>query len=413
MAVDSIVPRLWLPLLAVVALSVHAKPLPAWNNMQGNAEHTGFVPVSLDASLFRRAWQWTSPHAADGVVPFINAVTAEKGRIAVTDDDYFSPQSLYLLDEGTGALLWRHDFPADTPGLNPPTLNGNLIHVATAGHSDTFMHQFDAATGTLLWKTAFEAQWEHYLAPTVVRGSVTTSGGYYGGMYSFQTETGSTRWFTQGLPQVDMFTPAVSGNRSYVYVGGALRIVNQRTGQLLKSIPDPAPDVYGYSHLAAPMLTPRGRVITFSGDSFSGRASASTGGYYERSLLSFDPAANALEWRTASRYITQPAWANGVVYAGALNQARLDAIDESNGQVLWSWQAPDGSRTCRNVIATSTHVFVSTDVAVHAVNVVSRQSEWTLPVPGELALTDRGTLLINEGCRESTGRMLAIKLLPR
>jgi|CXWL01.1.fsa_nt_gi outer membrane protein assembly factor BamB len=155
--------------LLINVIDASAGKLPEWNNYQGNAAHTGYVPARFNPANFRVIWNWTSPHSSDGVTPFINPVTISKGLIAVTDDDYFSPQALYVLDEATGTILWQYEFPADTPALNPPTINNGKIFVATSGHSDTFMHQFDAYSGNLLWQTPFDAQWEHYLAPTVYR----------------------------------------------------------------------------------------------------------------------------------------------------------------------------------------------------------------------------------------------------
>lgn len=381
-----------------------------WDNYQGNAQHTGYVAKSFNPASFRQAWQWTSPHAADGVMRSINAVTMAGGLIAVTDDDYFSPQALYVLDELTGQVQWVHEFPSDTPGLNPPTLHDGHVSVATSGHEATFMHQFDAQSGTLLWKTPFSAQWEHYLAPLVGRGTVNTNGGYYGGLYTFKSKTGVQRSFTS-LPQVDLYTPATDGVNNYVYAGDALHIISRDTGAVT-SIVDPAPSsTCCYSYIGAPIVTQRQRVLALSGENFSGRASASTGGYYDRAVVSFDLQGKILEWRSSNLYTTQPALANGLVYAGSRAPLRLAAMDETNGRVQWSWTPTDGaSQFCRNVIATQTHVFVSTDKAVHAIDLSTHQSVWSIAVPGELALSATGTLTINEGCRESTGRMVAVRL---
>jgi len=87
----------------------------------------------------------------------------------------------------------------------------------------------------------------------------------------------------------------------------------------------------------------------------------------------------------------------------------LDLI-ETDGAVSWSWTPGDGStQFCRNVIAPDSHLFVSTDRAVHAIDPTTRKSVWSIPVPGT-ALSANGTLLINEGCRESTGRMVAVRM---
>lgn len=380
-----------------------------WDNYQGNPRRTGYVAEQFDASKFHRVWQWKTPRAATTSGARINPVTISGGLIAVTDDPYHDAGALYVLRERDGSLKWQHDFPAGTPAINPPTLNNGKVLVATSGHEQTQLFRFDARTGQLHWQAPFESQWGHYLAPLVTSGRVDLNGGYAGGVYSFDGSTGAEHGFV-GLPQVDMYTPASDGRHDYAYAGGRLNIIERGTGAFTW-VYDPAPTTTGYSYIGAPVVTPRRRVIALSGENFSGRASSSTGGYYERELVSFDPQARTVEWRSQDQFITQPAVAHGLVFAGSSSQMRLEALSEIDGVEQWSWRPEDGSTAfCRNVIATDSHVFVSTNVAVHAVDLKTRRSVWSLPVPGELALSGHGTLTINEGCRESTGRLVAVRL---
>lgn len=402
--------------LGVAAASAQvAGRVPDWDSVQGNAQHTGHVPLTLQPTKARTVWEWRSPRAGDGVTPFVNPVTVVGGRIAVSDDDYFSPQSLYLLNEADGSVLWTHAFAADTPGLNPPTLKGDHVYVATSGHEATRMHAFDAATGALVWQTAFPGQWPHFLAPTVDGSQVLSAGGYYGGVYGFRRQNGAEVGSNTTLPFVDLFTPAVDDTRMFVYTTDRLNIIDRRSFAVTV-ISDPAPSsTCCGSYLGAPMLSlARQRVLAFSGDSFSGRASSSTGGFYARAIVSFDLARQVLEWRSEDLFITQPALAHGLVFAGSNTPLRLAALHEADGSLAWGWAPADGAtQFCRNVVATDSHVFVSTDRAVHAIDLATRQSVWSIPVAGELALSARGTLLINEGCRESTGRLVAVKLPKR
>ena len=64
----------------------------------------------------------------------------------------------------------------------------------------------------------------------------------------------------------------------------------------------------------------------------------------------------------------------------------------------------------RNVVVTDNLVFVSTDTAVHAISLATRQSVWSFPAPGMLAISAQGTLYIAEGATEPTGRLIAIRL---
>lgn len=396
------------PLRLPYAITV--RRAPEWETHQGNAAHTGYVPLRLKAEHFHVAWAWTSTNATAGVTPFINPVATGRGLIAVTDDDWFSPQSLYVLNEADGALRWQHDFAADLPALNPPALHNGVVFAATSGHEATFMHAFAAADGQLLTKSPFNAQWAHYLAPTVAGGVVYTAGGFFGGLNAFNASDGVALWFTAGLPQIDMHTPALDARSAYVAASGSLHVIDRASGTISYTIVDPQAGL-GSSHHGAPLLGSRGNVVTWSGDAFSGRASASTGPFEARALIGHDLASRSVTWRSAQHYITQPALAKGVIYAASRSPLRLAALDEATGRVLWSWTPNDGSSDfCRNVIVTDSHVFVSTSSAVHAVDLASRTSVWSYPSPGELALSADRTLLIGEGCRESTGRLIAVRL---
>jgi outer membrane protein assembly factor BamB len=159
------------------------------------------------------------------------------------------------------------------------------------------------------------------------------------------------------------------------------------------------------------MLGQNDSVTTFSGGAFSGRASSSVEQFGTRPLINFSTVGNAVRWRTTRTYITQPATAKGVVYAGSNTPKSFDAIDEATGQVLWSWVPPPSDTGFhRNVVVTDNLAFVSTDRAIYAIDLSIRQPVWSYPTPGMLAISGSGTLYIVEGAREPTGRLIAIAL---
>ena len=392
-----------------VSVQGSASVAPEWQTHQGNAAHTGYVPVALNPARFAYAWEWR--RSTTGVLGFINAVVTEGGRVFVTDDEYHGPlTSLYALNETDGSLAWRQDF-LNYPALNPPAVANGIVYAATTGHENTFLWAFRANDGTPVFKSAFAGQWSHVLAPTVRDGRVFTNGGYYGGgVYGYDASSGASLWSVFSGDD-DMSTPAVDGNHVYHYNGNALEVYSTGTGAPVASITDPQVAASDYSYHGAPMLGSDDHIIAFSGGAFSGRASSSTEQYESRPLTNFSLAARALRWRSSSAYLTAPAVANGVVYAGRNNPKSLDALDERTGQVLWSWPGTaNDTEFHRNVLVTNNLVFVSTDRAVHAIDLNTHQSVWSYPSPGMLALSAGGTLYIVEGAREPTGRLIAIRL---
>ena len=90
----------------------------------------------------------------------------------------------------------------------------------------------------------------------------------------------------------------------------------------------------------------------------------------------------------------------------------FDAINEATGEVLWSWVPSGNGDTSfhRNVVVTRNMVFVSTDVAVYALDLATRTPVWSYPKPGMLAISADRTLYIATGARESDGHLVAVKM---
>jgi outer membrane protein assembly factor BamB len=382
--------------------------LGEWETFQRDAGHTGYVPATFRPSSFAYKWEWRRPTA--GTLGFINAVTTAPGLVFVSDDEYFGSPTLRALRESDGGVVWQQTF-ANYPALNPPAAANGKVYVATTGHQQTFLWAFDASTGTAVFQNSFAGQWPHVLAPTIRDGRVYTNGGYYGGgVYSFHATSGDLQW-SMFSGDDDMSTPAVDDSRAYFYDGTALVTYDTATGARLSSTPDPYSPGWGYSHHGAPMLGLADSVTTFSGGAFSGRASSSVEQYDTRPLINFSVANNAARWRTTRTYRTQPATAKGIVYAGSNAPKSFDAIDETTGQVLWSWVPPPSDQSFhRNVVVTDNLVFVSTDRAIYALDLTTRKPVWSYPTPGMMAISGGGTLYIVEGAIEPTGRVIAIAL---
>jgi outer membrane protein assembly factor BamB len=83
---------------------------------QGNVAHTGYVPVTLNPVAF--ALRWTRTINA-GVA--LNPVTAGEGKVFVSEYGYFTNPGLYVLDAGSGNMLWSVNY-GSVFSVNPPQL---------------------------------------------------------------------------------------------------------------------------------------------------------------------------------------------------------------------------------------------------------------------------------------------------
>lgn len=396
---------------ASLAYELKVSAVADWETHQRDASHSGEVPIRLNPAKFSKAWEWKRPPGNEPIGG-INPVVTKAGKVFVTTDVYFGDARLYALKEVDGSEAWSQAM-GSVPAFNPPAVGGRKVYAAVTGHSQTFLWAFDLETGQLQHKSGFSGQWPHFLAPTVFDDFAYAGGGYSGAeVYSFSGADGSRKWTATVGGSWDMFTPAVDARHVYQHNAHSLVVIDRLTGTELARISDPAGNANGYSYHGAPMLGSRGNVIAFAGGAFSGRASANAEHYEQRKLSSFDIAGKKHEWSTADAYLTAPAVGRGVIYAARNNPMALDALDEATGKRLWTWTASGTNDTSfhRNVVLTRTHLFVSTNSNVYAIDLSTRQSVWSYPAPGMLAISADRTLYIATGARESDGRLVAIRL---
>lgn len=385
--------------------------LTDWETFQGNSAHTGYVAVNLEAADFTPLWQWQRPNKEQGVTPYINPAIIVDGIVYISEDDYHSEAKIHALSEVDGSTIWVHDF-GNIAQVNQPAVSDGKVYVTSSGHDDSFMWILDAATGEVLAKTPFRSQWPQYLSPTIFEGITYTNTGYQGGQLSAFNATGSYLWESASYGDNDMFTPAVDSDGVYQYSGTALNVLNPNDGSLVQTISDPDPDETGYSHIGATLRGALNNVISFSGDNFSGQASSSTEGYRERRLISFDLTNGTVAWKSESQYLTHPALSEGEVFAATNSPLRLESLSEGTGELNWSWVSQDSAVTSfhRNVIATNTHIFVSSNIGIHAISRIDHKEEWFYPIAGALSLSANKILYIAEGYRKSNGVLHAINL---
>ncbi|MEH6416168.1 outer membrane protein assembly factor BamB family protein [Pseudomonas sp. CGJS7] len=384
-----------------------------WRTFQRNAAHDGYIPVKLKPERFAYKWEWKRTTGTSADRNFINSVATEDGQVFVSEDVYAGQPWLYSLNEADGTVRWKQQFVLpDRPALNPPATAGGKVFLTTTGHSSTFLWGFNAATGAAASQSAFSVQWDNQLAPTVHKNLVYINGGYYGGtVLAYDFNDGQLKWQQNSGGDDDMATPAVDDNNVYHYDGIGLKVYNATTGASVANINDPYQPEQGYSYHSAPMLGSADNVIAFSGGAFSGMASSSAEQYGSRPLVNYSVTGYNTRWRSEKKYLTQPATAGGVIYAGSNNPKSFDAIDEATGQVLWSWvPGPEDTEFHRNVVLTKNLAFVSTNRAVYAIDLATHQPVWSYPVAGMLAVSGNGMLYIVEGSRTTTGRLIAITL---
>lgn len=359
---------------------------PEWSTFQGNAAHTGYVPVTISPDQIKLRWKSAAISQSQSAFGYNSPAT-----MAIGNGMFYGagPAALKARKEFDGSVAWSYDVSGlQYPSVNPPAFANGTVYMAAGQQSSTYMFSFDAATGTVQFKTPMGSQWENYLAPVALNDAVYTSGGSYGGLYGFKP-TGEQLFF-KTLAQTSMWSPAVDATSVYVY-DGILHVLDRKTGTVTTEIQNQSQQYYSYQSGGAPVLGASGSVFAANYGSASTYAGA-TG----NELLKFNTAKGYIDWRLAGNYPLTPAYAKGVVYAPNLTPYRIEARNEGDGSLAWSWTPGQAAETTwmGEAVVTNNLLFVSTNLATYAIDMSTHKPVWSYPAGGHLALSRSGILYI-------------------
>lgn len=360
---------------------------PDWATFQSNAQHTGYVPVSLNPDAFKARWRMTAP-AYSGRQIELSTIATGGGRLYVANGSFFNPAgtSITAYAEADGSKLWSHSFAdLSTPGTNPPAYDNGKVYVVAGAQESTSMFAFDAASGAQLFKSQMRSQWEKYLAPTLFNGNVYTDGGGHGGLYSFVAATGVQNYFMQ-LSQFDGWTPSFDSKNLYTYMAGYLQVHDPLTGKVQFTIADPTYSWNGYTTNGAVVVGSGG--IVYAGNLSNPQNNA---------IVAFDTVGKSVRWSATGGFSGNPAYADGYLFAANIATAKLEVRKESDGTIEWSWAAPNkDDMFVSDVLLTKNLVFVSTATTTYAIDRSTHASVWSYQAGGKLALSANGILYVKD-----------------
>jgi hypothetical protein len=363
--------------------------VPDWTMFQGNAAHTGYVPVTLNPDRFTTRWQ----RAATEAYEFVSGTSYKMFNSVVTSGgQLFTAEGKFLLasSEHDGTIIWQHDFSdLAYPSTNPPAVADGTVYIAAGQQGSTYFFAFDATTGAMRFQSRMSSQWEHYLAPAVGADGVYTEGGTYGGLYGY--DTSGNQLFISQADQYEVWTPAVDSAGVYSYTDGLLRVADPVTGVLLQTITDPTYTWAGWENGGSPVLGAPGRVYVANY-----HLTHITSPVTDDPLLAFDVPSGSIAWQAAGAYPTTPAYRPGALYAANNRPLGLEARAEASGTLAWSWVPPQAGDTgfSSEVVVTDNLAFVCTKLALYAIDIDTHKTVWSYPIVGRLALSARGVLYV-------------------
>jgi hypothetical protein len=368
--------------------------VPDWTMFQGNASHSGYVPITLDPNQFVTRWHIGISNPGTQYYAGRETVATANGRFFMTGNDFFAHDySLYARNEYDGNLVWQKNLDNGVwPSTNPPSVAGSVVYIVAGQQTTTKLFGLDATDGTTLSQGPMVSQFENYLAPTIGPQGVYTNGGSQGGVYGFGFS--AQPLFFHQLAQTSMWTPAVDATGVYAYAGDALTVTDPMTGAVTHSIADPTFQNLHYQIGGSPVLGAAGSVFaaTYTNANID-RATHQN----DNTLSRFDVSTDSVAWHIAGAFPSTPAYDAGVLYVANEKPLRLEARAEADGTVLWSWTPPaaGGTAFMSEVLLTTNLIFISTDTSVYAIDRVTHEPVWSYPQPGRFALSRNGVLYVS------------------
>jgi hypothetical protein len=333
----------------------------SWRTLGGNERHTGYNQAETGVPPLTASWSANLTSA--GLQP----VVVENGRVFVTSNMRFQDTNpVWALDAGSGGLLWSYNF-GNVNAVGFPAVSGSRVYVPQNNQTPgTYLWAFDAGSGSVAWQAPMLSQWELYWSPIVVNDSVWTNGGYYGGLYGFNSMTGSELFLNTGLAQYDEWSPAYGNGKVYSFVAGVLRQHDPAAGSTEWSV-----------------------TVNWNWQGWSMRTSTVITGTHALvisppNLHAINLSTQSVQWSANATFSGTPAVAEGRVFA--ISAGNLLARDENGLGSLWSF-AGDGQLTYPPVAANG-FVYVASPSNVYAVNAATGQQAWTAAVGGWLSLAE-------------------------
>lgn len=388
-----------------------------WQTLQGNAAHTGYVPVTLDPAAFSPRWLFKAP-GGTGLPFLLDTATAGDKAFTFAFGESTAPL-LTALRESDGKVAWKKTisnaatgpFSSPEPLDNPATANGG-VYVSRSANDDQnggLFEGFALADGKALFPRARLA------APPGGYGEFE----YQPGATSPYLIAGSSGYMTPTGNALLLLAQAQAGTPAFFAADGASGAATEQWSGCVKNLSNggfsgtAAYDAQGNAYVMSSSGLLQGNtctlIVTDGSTLVYGAAPVAVPGSGDvvmvggGNLAVFDTTQGKLKWSLVSGsppsqniFIGSPAVAEGTLYVQNGRPFQLEARSETDGQVQWTWTpgGPDDTSFTANVIATRNLVFVSTDKQVYAIDTATHQTVWTYPYVGRLALSANGILYV-------------------
>ncbi|MCC2617236.1 PQQ-binding-like beta-propeller repeat protein [Aestuariibacter halophilus] len=355
-----------------------------WNQWLGDAHNSSFLPVVYDAARFQEKWS-RSFGISDMGYPAVVA-----GNHVLVNSDATGSEVLHALDRENGTTRWSV-YGRDTGLVTSPVVEGDevrLFQIKLDGVSDSEpLVTRSLISGQVLQSSSdFARQFDLSTTMTTHLLSTPEKSYFYGHNAVWRIDSDYSQYkrlFSMHQHATQHKLGMGYDNTVYAIASRNLYSIDPTTDEVtIKPIDREVLSGCNLPHYdqAVPLPTRGGKIVARLGNC--------TG------LI--DPSSGLFDWvinAQKSHHSTIPAMGPGEMYAINLDDNVLEVRDLSDGAVKWRWTAPEGILK-RSVVATLSHVFVSTDQYTYAINLTTQTHDKRFEVSGKLALSEAGLLTV-------------------
>ncbi|MFT5123219.1 MAG: outer membrane protein assembly factor BamB, partial [Verrucomicrobiales bacterium] len=325
-----------------------------WPTESGSFARTGYVDASM--GTFEPAHLWSLDMGSWTRSPII-----VDGRLYVTMHN-----RVFAVDAMTGGVIWQKQFPGSS--ISDMTMADDfLVFQHHSGISKAELLKVDLRDGAEQWAHSFESQSiPIYGSPVVVDGRIYSVGGYVGGLYGHDFETGAELFFH---PFTDNgWTPTLQYNKILTFLGGSLREHDLLNGQVDRSITLNDQNHWG----AASVVALDGKVYVTS--SFT--------------LYAFDQTSMSLDWSVPNQGLAEiPAVQGGEIFV--ISDDSVRAYNVSDG--VWRrtyFAGSDIREFTAQPLITNDRLLVATRTNIQLFDRSTASPMHTIPSSGTMAMAD-------------------------
>ncbi len=355
-----------------------------WSRQTANNRNNAYFPISLDENGFSRAWAHTYNGRQVHAPTYIGA-NRSLYRVSLNDDRTDFARNIEIIDADSGAVDMRFPIDADNFEVHRYALDNEQLLLSGYLRGENYtntktLNSVNLRSGEYLTMLAAVTDSANYLSAVLATDNSIVEVFSGGPTRAMATNKDSNELLWEFNQIGNTIGAAADADHVYLYhhnlpYGRRLTKIDQVTGEKNAEYTF-NPSTYSYTNPDVVTLSETGTLLLFQDSVLRAFDSASLNPIWARDI----GRSNHISVGQGKIFLV----VNGILFV----------LDEFTGRTLWVWSPPGGVQLNSNLIAFSSHVFVSGDDKTWAISITTGDAVWDYDNGRNLSYTE-GKLIIN------------------